>query len=67
MSSTEHEFPDLAENVFLAHVSEVEELGWAYVAERMDRWRMCGHEGDWQDARYDLDDSWSWPDFGEPL
>jgi hypothetical protein len=51
--------------VFLAHMYEVEELGWAEVAERMELWRMCGYEGDWQDSRYDLPPHWSWPDFAE--
>jgi hypothetical protein len=50
--------------IFLAHVAEVEDLGWAEVLERMERWRFNGYEGDWQDARYDPADSWSWPDFG---
>jgi len=51
--------------IWLAHVLEVEELGWAAVAERMDLWAICGYEGDWQDSRYDPPPWWSWPDFGE--
>ena len=52
-----------ADDVHLAHVAEVEELGWAEVLERMELWALCGYEGDWQDARYDPSAGWSWPDF----
>lgn len=49
--------------VFVAHLNEVEELGWEEVAARMDLWALADYEGDWQDPAYDPPQDWSWPDF----
>lgn len=49
--------------IFIAHVEEVEDLGWAEVSARMDRWEIHGYAGDWQDDDYDLPEDWSWPVF----
>lgn len=51
------------DTVFLAHVDEMEELGWNQVAERMNQWARNDHVGNWQDPAYEPEPDWSWPDF----
>lgn len=49
-----------ADEIYAAHLNEVEELGWAEVLAQWDRWELAGWEGNWQDI--ELPPGWEWED-----